>query len=369
MALLFCWQALATSNYGLGPIEVRDQFPITFRFLSMTPSNTKPIGDGVASLSYHFVVTNTFLNSQGATKAIDDNTLEAGLEPSDFNDPNTGKPIPGFHNYIDVESHYHRLSWKYGLSENLEFGLNIAFVSLIGGIFDHAIEEVHRLVGIDNATEFGAYRANTQRNQYHFFVALEDRFLIASEKEIYTAPTDPVLDFKWTLTEGNEVIPAIALKTSVKFPLSRSSDTPEEEEANEILSNGKTDWGMTALFSKGFEYWIIHLGWSKSRLGENDGFVSELDHRYVTFELRHSEESSTIFQFMSIGSVYPEVDEISGVNDRGNVSLSREVEVLVLGYKYHSRSGWTWDIGFVEDFSQFSNQTDASLLFELGMVF
>ena len=253
--------------------------------------------------------------------------------------------------------------------KNLEFGLHLVFVSLMGGVFDHGIEEVHRLVGIDNATEFGAYRANAKRNQYHFFVAREDHFLIASEQEVYAAPSDPVLDFKWTLTEGNDFMPAIAIKTSVKFPAPRSGNSPADKAAQELLSNGKMDWGMSALFSKGFEYWVIHLGWAKSRLGESDGFVSELNNRYVTFELRHSEESSTLFQFVSLGSVYPEVDEISGVHDRGNVSLSRDTEVLILGYKYHGKSGWIWDIGFVEDFSQFSNQTDASLLFELGIEF
>ena len=369
LTLLLCWNVRASSNYGLGPIEVRDQFPITLRFLSMTPGHTKPIGNNVASLSYQFVVTNTFLNSQGATQQISDNKLEAGLEPSDFYDKQTHESIPGYHNYIDVESHYHRFSWKYGLSENLELGLNLVFVSLIGGAFDHAIEEVHRWVGIDNAKEFGAYRANNKRDQYYFFVALKDRFLIASEQEVYTAPSDPVLDFKWTLTEGNDFMPAIAIKTSVKFPAPKNGDSPEDQEAQELLSNGKMDWGMSALFSKGFEYWVIHLGWAKSRLGENDGFVSELNNRYVTFELRHSLESSTLFQFVSLGSVYPEIDEISGVHDRGNVSLSRDTEILVVGYKYRGKSGWIWDMGFVEDFSQFSNQTDISLFFELGIEF
>ena len=58
--------ALAKSkNSGLGPLELRNQYPLTHQFLSLHPENTSTQKKGKSRLSYHIAVANTFVNTQG----------------------------------------------------------------------------------------------------------------------------------------------------------------------------------------------------------------------------------------------------------------------------------------------------------------
>ena len=56
-----------TRNAGLGPLEVRNHYPVTHAYLWMYPESTATLPDG-ASPSYSFSMANTFVNTQGSTQ-------------------------------------------------------------------------------------------------------------------------------------------------------------------------------------------------------------------------------------------------------------------------------------------------------------
>ena len=59
-----------TRNAGLGPLEVRNHYPVTHAYLWMYPENTATLPDGEALTSYSFSMANTFVNTQGSTQKI-----------------------------------------------------------------------------------------------------------------------------------------------------------------------------------------------------------------------------------------------------------------------------------------------------------
>ena len=56
---------------------------------------------------------------------------------------------------IDGESYYLNMSWRYGWSDNLEFGIDIPVVSHNRGFLDNPIEQWHDMFGLSNANRSG----------------------------------------------------------------------------------------------------------------------------------------------------------------------------------------------------------------------
>ncbi|MDP6330771.1 MAG: hypothetical protein QGF55_07940, partial [SAR324 cluster bacterium] len=114
--------ALAKSkNSGLGPLELRNQYPVTQQFLSLHPENTATQKKGKSRFSYHIAVANTFVNTQGHSKQITSKEFQNKISESDFddNDPNTSgsdDKVRGFSLYLDVETTRHTFEYRFGLS-------------------------------------------------------------------------------------------------------------------------------------------------------------------------------------------------------------------------------------------------------------
>ena len=116
-----------SQNTGLGPLEIRTQYPVTMPFLSMYPENTKTLGSGVAFFSYGYAVGNTIMNTEGEDRQITKEEVNRGIVISDFYDKDTNTAIPGFRLYMDIESNRHLFRFKYGLGDSFEFGLEKEF--------------------------------------------------------------------------------------------------------------------------------------------------------------------------------------------------------------------------------------------------
>ena len=130
--------ALAKSkNSGLGPLEFRNQYPVTHQFLSLHPENTSTQKKGKSRLSYHIAVANTFVNTQGHSKQITKTELQNGLTENDFYDDvnwtsGTDDKVRGFSLYLDAETTRHTFEYRFGLSDSLEFSLDLPFLSFVG---------------------------------------------------------------------------------------------------------------------------------------------------------------------------------------------------------------------------------------------
>ena len=358
-------------NFGLGPLEIRPQFLVNQPFLAMYPENTLTLKDGESRLSVGMEIANTFINTQGPTRQITKKEVARGLTLTDFLDEE-GNEITGFSLYLDVESIRKKIKYRYGLSDSLEFKLELPFISFDGGTMDSSIESVHSMLGISNFKKGGAYRALSERNHYDYYVVKDGKFVVASTKQINNVKGEPNISLKWNLSSGGKFMPAASLKLSYKF-----ADTDSYSE-KQLIRSGGNDWGHYFILSKGFVNWIVYFGEGKTRIGNNLGFASSLNHRFMSIEERFSEETSFVFQTVSQSSIFPTTGsnyrsiQKAGSKDKGenqeqrNSSLSVPSSVSAFGYKFVSDSIF-WETGFVQDYNNFNNETDFVIFWELGV--
>lgn len=361
------FSALAQSkNAGLGPLELRSQYPLTQPFLSMPPESAAPLPSGVVQYSYSLAVANTFVNTQGSTGQITQSTVDRGLTTDDFQDLQ-GNDVPGFGLYLDVESQRHTLQWKRGLGGS-EISLEMPFVSYSGGFMDSNIEAVHELIGISNSSNSGAFRAYSARDRYAHYVIRDGSFLQANEEPVNLVSGEPVFGWKWGLTEGGDILPAISLKLAYKF-------AGTERSGNQALvRSGGADWGHMLLLAKRFDGWYVYLGDGLTRLGNPEGLEPMQQHRFMAMEYRFSDTYSFLFQQMSQSSIFPDTSANlyvpdtwgGGRQEQRNASLSVPSSVIMIGQKLV----WgklIWDAAIVQDYSNFGNEVDFVVYTKLGL--
>jgi hypothetical protein len=351
-------------NSGLGPLEIRPQFIVSQPFLAMTPENSSTLKGGESKLSVGIEIANTFVNTQGPTEQITKKEVARGLTKEDFYDKN-GDAGKGYSLYLDAETKRKNLKYNYGISDSLEFKLEIPFLSFDGGFMDSSIESVHSLIGISNFKQGGAYRALSERNKYDYYVVKDGEFVYASNQIIYNVRGEPSMGLKWNLSEGGNVMPAATLKLSYKFA---NSDRSGEQK---LVRSGGVDWGHYLILSKGFDKWIVYFGDGKTRIGENLGFASSMSHQFMSLEYRIEEEVSFVFQSVSQSSIFQETAasprSTSGENqEQRNSNLSVSTSVSAFGYKFVSGPIF-WETGFVQDYNNFGNETDFVLFWEMGV--
>ncbi|MBF0237855.1 MAG: DUF3187 family protein [SAR324 cluster bacterium] len=363
-----------TENSGLGPLEVRTQYPVTLPVLALYPENTATIGEHKIYMSYSLTIGNTFINTQGfrsyitGEPAITATQVQQGLIESDFYDPDiegstADRVTKGFRLYIDVESQRQLIRFKYGLTEDLEWSVEVPYISFDGGSFDETIENFHELVGIDNSASSGGYRTASPRNRYDYYVVKDGQFVINNTQPFSNVQGDVVTGFKWRLWEGGGVIPAASLKFSYKF------GTPATQDGQELVSSETPNWGSYLLLSKGFNEWIVYLGEGVSIIGDNGVFAQNLFHRFMAMEYRIDPESSFLIQTMSQSSIFPRsvsANPRGSFQDGSSFSLSSSTDVLVLGYKAWFGS-FMFETGMIEDYNQGGQETDIVFYTELGI--
>ncbi|NBV43838.1 MAG: DUF3187 family protein, partial [Firmicutes bacterium] len=174
-----------TRNAGLGPLEVRNHYPVTHAYLWMYPENTATLPDGEALTSYSFSMANTFVNTQGSTQKITKTEYDRGIVASDFNSADTGQAVPNLGLYMDVESYRQNFRFKYGMSTSFEVSLEVPFLTMTGGIMDEYVEAFHAMVGVSDAEQEGAYREYSDRNKFGYYIARNGELLVADDSPIH----------------------------------------------------------------------------------------------------------------------------------------------------------------------------------------
>lgn len=343
--------AHAAENGGLGPLSIRNQFPVTLGFLTYTPETVLTLPLDTFQFRYQFSVTNSFINTQSPRKTtgpfIDSTAVSrsGGLVASDF-------AAAGYGVYLDVEAKRHHFRFNYAFTESLEIGLELAWISLGGGSLDSRIVSVEEFFGGLNED-----RAFSEQDRFDFYLIRDGVFLRQSSRSFSSEPMDPVLNLKWTLSEGGEVLPAFAIKLSYKYPLDSS---PEGSRA--LISSGGRDYGYYFLFSKEIGAVIAHIQFGVTRLGvEPNTFSDSLRHKMFGWEFRLNENISLIIQSVTQTSIFSDADIQSNLD----YSLASQTDVGILGFKTRGDS-FLFEIGLIEDYNQQRNEADITLYFELG---
>jgi Protein of unknown function (DUF3187) len=340
--------ARAQDNFGLGPLSVRNQFPVTLPYLTYTPDEPATLHSGQVQLRYQFELTNTFINTQSPL-ANNPPVLQAPL-PNPITTANF--PATGYGLYIDVESQRHVLRLDYGLTDSLQAGLEMAWVSFGGGFLDNHIESVERFFGGLNQD-----RLYSGINQYDFYVVRDGRFLVQSNQPVSGVPQDPVLSLKWNLGAGGTVLPALTVKLAYKAPLQAH---PTGNRA--LVSSGGADWGYYVMLSKAVGDVVGHIQFGRTFLTvAPDSYADHLEHRMFGLEFRLNETNSLILQSVTQSSIFLH----QGLPGTMDFNISRPTDVLVAGYK-HLSPGFLFETGFIEDYNQQRDESDITLYFSTG---
>jgi Protein of unknown function (DUF3187) len=350
--------ALAVDNTGLGPVSIRNQFPITLRFLDYTPEPPATLRNGTVELRYQFELTNTFINAESPlannSTVITQTQVSAGLTPANF-------PTNGYGVYVDAEMRRQVLRLNYGLADSVEVGLEMAWVTYGGGFLDSRIESVEHAAG-----GFNKDRQFSDRNRFDFYVTKDqgvagsehfNSFVIGSSQPATNVMQDPVFNLKWNLSQGGDVLPALTVKLSYKRALERQ---PTGERA--LVASGGSDFGYYFLFSKAVGDVVGHIQVGQTQLQVTPNtFADRLRHRMFGIEFRLTAESSFLLQSVTQTSIFLRNDQ-PGSRD---FDISRPTDVFVFGYKHLSRT-FLFEIGGIEDYNQQRNEADITFYFSTG---
>lgn len=346
--------AHGADNAGLGPLSIRNQFQPNFIFLHYTPESPKVIAPGKSLFRYQVARTNTFINTQSPSRP---STWAGGLDITQT-DVDAGVPLgkfdpDGYGMYVDVESERHLFRLNMGISESLEWGLELAFLSYSSGFMDNRIDVVERFTGGINED-----RQYARNNEFHYYIVRNGKFLHNTSSAFRNIPQDPVFNLKWKWSEGGDFLPAISLKMSYKMSL---DDTPTGDAA--IINSGGSDYGFYLLVAKAVGNVVGHLQLGITMLDvAPNTYNSTLKHKMFGIEFRLNPENSLIFQSMTQTSIFIGQSVFANPKDFG---LSKNTDISVWGYRYASDTN-QFEVGFIEDYYQNRNELDISLYFELG---
>ena len=357
-----------TRNAGLGPLEVRNHYPVTHAYLWMYPESTATIPDGEALTSYSFSMANTFVNTQGSTQKIAKPEYDRGIVVSDFESGEVaGQVVPNLGLYMDVESYRQNFRFKYGMSTSFEVSLEVPFLTMTGGVMDEYVEAFHAMVGVSDGEQEGAYREYSDRNKFGFYIARNGELLVANDSGVFGDTFlgkrgDTSLGAKWNVWEGGRIMPAFTLKLNYKVATGEKGD-------DGLASSGSDDHGYMMTFSKGFDPWFVYLGQGMTSFGSNPSWISDsIFHRFISLEWMMFSNQSLVIQNVIQSSIYPaEGNPSSDIPEEvRNYNLQASTALIMLGYKLQIYN-LQFDTGFVQDYSNRGNETDFVVFFEAGL--
>ncbi|MBF0277831.1 MAG: hypothetical protein HQM13_08575 [SAR324 cluster bacterium] len=348
---------------SLGPIPVRNQFPISLRFLNFTPDTPRPLAEGTGQISYQLAIGNSFINTRGDSGDLNPELVSSGLEEGDFILQETGQPRNGYNLYIDVETYRHLFKIKMGTPFETEISVEWPLIGFTGGFLDRPIEVVHEMTGVDNNAEDGGFRSKSDRNRFDYYLIRNNQFIFNSQKPFDLQLGDPVFDLKWNFLQESKLAPNMSLKLSYKFPWDSAEHYPRN-----LISSGHPDYGVYFLFSKSFfeNKWIGYWEGGETFLeASGKNFKNSLKHAFLAIEYHPNPEQSWLIQWAHQSSIFPSKSPpLDGtireyVVDRG---LGQATDVLTLGVKQIFASQ-VYYVGFSEDVTQTRNEVDFLLFF------
>jgi hypothetical protein len=357
-----------TRNAGLGPLEVRNHYPVTHAYLWMYPESTATLPDGEALTSYSFSMANTFVNTQGSTQKITKKEYDRGIVASDFESGEAaGQVVPNLGLYMDVESYRQNFRFKYGMSTSFEVSLEVPFLTMTGGVMDEYVEAFHAMVGVSDGEQEGAYREYSDRNKFGFYIARNGELLVANDSGVFGDTFlgkrgDTSLGAKWNVWEGGRIMPAFTLKLNYKVANGEKGD-------DGLTSSGSDDHGYMMTFSKGFDPWFVYFGQGMTNFGSHPNWISDsVFHRFISLEWMMFTNQSLVIQNVIQSSIYPaEGNPASDIPEEvRNYNLQASTALIMLGYKLQIYN-LQFDTGFVQDYSNRGNETDFVVFFEAGL--
>lgn len=214
LAALFCVRpqisAADEQNWGRGPIELEDQFPLALLHSTFIPTSPRVLDQGQCRARSSFGWTNTINQRRGSY-------------------------------LVDSEVRYATVGLSCSPVERLEVGLEQPLVWRGGGVLDHLIYEWHELFGLPQGP-----RDHNPDNRYEISGRSDEGEEFNLQKK-GTALSDLTLRTKYLISPGNQSAPAWSLVGSLRFPTGEDQYGQDSVDVTAGLLSSKR-WGSLSLY-------------------------------------------------------------------------------------------------------------------------
>lgn len=309
---------------GFGPIELRTQNPVYLLSLGMTPQRAEVISEGTIEARIDSAYSNIFDRGTSAAALLD----------------------------LDMELWRLAPQVSYGLTDDLEVGIEVPLVHFSGGFLDGFIRRFHSALGFPDG---GRSQVPDGRFSYRFDAAGATRFDFPS-----TAMKlgDIVLHLKHQLTGGNSDWPALAIFADIKLP------TGSKERG---IGSGAPDFGVGAALETSWKRLHGYCDVGYYALGGDDLIDPYMNGAMFSYlvagELTLLPSWSLVIQLNGSTPLLQGAgfDEWDGVPLDLVVGFRGEEEKLLGGQNF------IWQVGFSEDVTGKGPSVDFTVFLSLGI--
>lgn len=255
---------------------------------------------------------------------------------------------------LDMELIRTAMGTRYGLTDHVELGLEMPFLSFSGGFLDSFVQDYHSAFGFPNGG-----RNRVSNGRFNYQVTRDGNILYRVDQAGFLL-ADMIASGKVHLRDETGVLPAVAVKGSLKLPTgSRTQGT----------GTNQPDFAGSLFFEKSYkrlhsysQLGFIALGGHKNLdpILRKGGFIFG-----QAFEVNVTEHVSWLTQLNGQTSLF----KGTGIKELNEMALDLVVGVageLDAGYYY---SPLRFEAGFAEDVLSTGPSVDFSLFFKVGMDF
>jgi hypothetical protein len=315
----------------MGPFAIRDQFPVKLLFLSLRPEGAALLPENAWRFSVGFAYTNTY----AVTRPVGN--------PRVASDYYQAAPADEYRLFVDAEVLHLTLDLDWRIAHRLQAGVTLPILLQSGGFLDRTVEGFHRLFRLSNGG-----REETPRNAYGVFVVRSGQFWIARDDAPRMQPGDVVLRLKHPVFVSAGAWPSVSWLNAVKLPTGRFEH---------LTGSGGTDLQMALLVTQPVGRRLAaHYNLAHTRLGKparHAGFpVRSVLSQMLAIEYLATPRLSVLVQALSNTSLFPE----SALGP-----LDRTAYELHAGVKYAVSPSTRFEIGLMENLSQYQNTPDIGL--------
>ncbi len=297
--------AMADQDWkAAGPFPVRNFSPVQLLFLSLPAEKAATLPRGSYEVSVEAAESNTFLME--STPQID--------------------------LLLKFETFRSALHFKYGLTNQLEAGLEIPVLYRDAGFLDPFIMSVEEAF-----SNFNSNRIKFADGSFGGYTITQNGRTILSGGDNQTGLGDIALSGKWVFLTESRGQPAVALRGAVKIP------TGDFEQA---FGSGKPDLGIGLALQKQInDRWIFYLNqnvvFPGGHFGTTDLTLNPIDTTAIAIEYLWTSRFSVTGQFDYYTSPF---------HDTGSHVLDNGTAEAVLGFNYQIRTHLLWQLYGIENF-------------------
>lgn len=299
---------LAASNFGRGPLELEDQFPLALSHLSLMPESPEVLPSGESEFRLPFAWTNT-INRKRGSFLVD----------------------------AEIQSLYPEL--RFSPVRRLELGLTLPVVSRGGGVLDSFIYNWHQAFGLPQGPRDDS---DLEQDQYLIEGNNTDGGSFSQHRR-GTLFGDLLLSTKFLLTQGGRSAPAASILLKLKLP------TGAEAYAQEAV-----DLGLSALFSKRFGLFVFYGGAGYTYFGdtviENVEYVQHRASGFLSGEWQAASWISLIASFSAASRLIESIEHFPNyalyLDLGGKLELKKNIELELMIRENPAPNKATADVTF-----------------------